>query len=388
MTQWSTPAGVRAKLRKRWETGEALTRHALGEEFVPVDLPIRGPSASELGARYAEVAAWVRGWAIPGEPFTLTTKLIGARRTGANEIPDRFCIATFDDLVRFLRVEDEVRRHAELVVMADSVSPQLRSWVIDKPMRALAHADPFGKLLACAQWLNGNADRNRYLRQIDVAGVDTKFIERHHAILSELLDQMAGCRADRAARNFAARYGFRDKPARMRIRFLDPQTSPFFPGISDVELRTDELGALALDVDRVFVVENEVTCLAFPAAPRAILIFGGGYAVSRAGKIGWLRDLPLFYWGDIDTHGFRILDLLRSHLPQARSMLMDRATLLKHEAHWDSESVQVNTHLGQLTADEASLYRDLVEDTFGAAVRLEQERVQYSLVVSTIEGLI
>ena len=66
-----------------------------------------------------------------------------------------------------------------------------------------------------------------------------------------------------------------------------------------------------------------------------MLIFGGGYAVSRVAGLPWLRDVPLYYWGDIDTHGFRILDLLRSRFPEVRSMLMDRATLLAHESHWD-----------------------------------------------------
>jgi hypothetical protein len=49
---------------------------------------------------------------------------------------------------------------------------------------ALAHEDMFGRLLACVRWLL-TPDRDLYLRQIDVPGADTKFIERHRAILSE-----------------------------------------------------------------------------------------------------------------------------------------------------------------------------------------------------------
>jgi hypothetical protein len=134
-------------------------------------------------------------------------------------------------------------------------------------------------------------------------------------------------------------------------------------------------------------VENEVTCLAFPLVPRSLLIFGGGYAVSRVVGLHWLRDVPLYYWGDIDTHGFRILDLLRSHLPDVRSMLMDRATLLAHDAHWDREPSPVNVHLEHLTPDEAALYRDLVEDAYGPAVRLEQERVSYPLLEARVRDL-
>ena len=41
-------------------------------------------------------------------------------------------------------------------------------------------------------------------------------------------------------------------------------------------------------------------------------------------------SLDLVYWGDLDTHGFAILNRLRECFPHARSMLMDRATLLAH----------------------------------------------------------
>jgi hypothetical protein len=254
-------------------------------------------------------------------------------------------------------------------------------------MRALAHEAYFDRLLACMRWLADNVDRDRYLRQVDAPGVDTKFIEGHRGILAELVDLVIGSPADQRSRDFAARYGFRDKPTRVRVRVLDPAPSFLPAGISDIELRTDELASHPFGVERVFLVENEVTCLAFPPVPRSLLVFGGGYAVSRVAGLPWLRDVRLYYWGDIDTHGFRILDLLRSRFPDTRSMLMDRATLLAHEAHWDREPSPVNAHLQHLTADEAALYRDLVEDVFGPAVRLEQERIGYSRIEAAVGAL-
>jgi hypothetical protein len=44
-----------------------------------------------------------------------------------------------------------------------------------------------------------------YLRQVDVPGVDTKFIERHRAVLTELLDaQLNRSRVEAAASGFTA----------------------------------------------------------------------------------------------------------------------------------------------------------------------------------------
>ena len=48
-----------------------------------------------------------------------------------------------------------------------------------------------------------------YLRQVDAPGVDTKFIERHKGVLTELLDvQLDPSRVDTVAPDFAERYGF------------------------------------------------------------------------------------------------------------------------------------------------------------------------------------
>jgi hypothetical protein len=379
---------VRARLRKKWDTGAVLAERARGAAFAPVDLSLRAPTAGELGSRYTEVATWAREWAGQRGPLTVITKVVGTRGIGANAIPDRVRIQTFDDLTRFLGTAAQARRYDELLGLTDRLLPQVHSWVVDKPMRALAHQQHFERLLACVAWLLDDANRGRYLRQIDVPGVDTKFIEEHRGIVSTLVEAAGNGPVARDASDFASRYGFRSKPSRVRFRLLDPTVSVFPAGITDLELRADELAALRLGVDRVFLVENEVTCLAFPPVPRSLLIFGGGYGVSRVGRLGWLRELPLYYWGDIDTHGFRILDQLRAGFPTVRSVLMDRATLIAHETRWDRELAPVNADLTHLTGDEAALYRDLVEDSFGTAVRLEQERISYPMLQAAIAGLV
>ncbi|MGN6524272.1 MAG: Wadjet anti-phage system protein JetD domain-containing protein, partial [Actinomycetes bacterium] len=85
-------------------------------------------------------------------------------------------------------------------------------------------------------------------------------------------------------------------------------------------------------------------------------------------------------WGDIDTHGFAILDRLRAWLPQTRSVLMDRATLLAHRERWVEEDRPTRAALSRLTEDERALYEDLVTDAFGQRVRLEQEVIDWGWV--------
>ena len=100
-----------------------------------------------------------------------------------------------------------------------------------------------------------------------------------------------------------------------------------------------------------------------------------------------LTDAEVIYWGDIDTHGFAILDRLRAWLPQARSVLMDRQTLLAHRDRWGTEDRPACSALTRLTAEEQDLYADLVADAMGERVRLEQERIDWAWVEERLRSV-
>jgi hypothetical protein len=130
----------------------------------------------------------------------------------------------------------------------------------------------------------------------------------------------------------------------------------------------------------LFVVENEITYLAFPRVANALVVFGSGFGLASLRPLPWLVGKEIVYWGDIDTHGFDILNRLRSRFDSVRSILMDEATLLAHRGQWVAEPSPTNRPLPNLTEAEAALYGDLVEDRFGPTIRLEQERVRPSLL--------
>ena len=95
----------------------------------------------------------------------------------------------------------------------------------------------------------------------------------------------------------------------------------------------------------------------------------------------------MHYWGDIDTHGFAILNQLRAHLPAAASLLMDEETLLAHRAHWGEEAAPTQHDLPLLTPQEAAVYDALRRDRHQPKVRLEQERIGYGWLCARLENL-
>jgi len=94
---------------------------------------------------------------------------------------------------------------------------------------------------------------------------------------------------------------------------------------------------IAPAVRRVFITENEINFLAFPPVADGLVVFGAGYGFEALAQAGWLSNCALHYWGDIDTHGFAILDQLRAHHLHAQYLLMDRQTLLQHRPQWTGE---------------------------------------------------
>ena len=82
-----------------------------------------------------------------------------------------------------------------------------------------------------------------------------------------------------------------------------------------------------------FYVENEIAFLAFPPVMSSIVIFGAGYGFRDLGRSAWIARCSVTYWGDIDTHGFAILDQLRDYFGHAKSFLMDSSTLMAHKLH-------------------------------------------------------
>jgi hypothetical protein len=376
------PADLVTVLRRRWDTGRYLQAFARGDPWEPIVLPVKGPNADELLHRFEEVRKWVAAFEDGiDRSFQIEYRTLGGRHVGANRMPARVRVPDFAALCSLLRTGEEARALEQLMRSTRARLSGLTDWAAAHPLALLEHRDVWDRVLATIEWIVAHDSPAMYVRQLDVEGVDTKFVERNQKLLSELLPLvLAPERVDPYQVEFARRFRFLSKPPYTRFRILDPDLSPFPSGINEVSLRTDELAGLDLAAATVFVVENEVTYLALPPIPRAIAVFGGGFASAGLADVPWLRDREIVYWGDIDTYGFDILSRLRSHLPQVRSILMDGETLLFHRAHWSVETSPTRRLLDHLSDTEQALYQDLISDVYGIGVRLEQERVRFSKV--------
>jgi hypothetical protein len=119
----------------------------------------------------------------------------------------------------------------------------------------------------------------------------------------------------------------------------------------------------------------------------SIVIFGSGYGWEALAQARWLAQCSIHYWGDIDTHGFAILDQLRAHLPHVESLLMNRATLMAHKALCGREETPVTHDLPRLTEQERDLFNDLRDNRIRPGLRLEQERIGFAFAEAALRGI-
>jgi len=382
---WSTPADLRAQVQRLWERGDLLRATVSGALSWPLRLNLKIPGASDLSERFEAVRDWVR--TIAATPCVrIEWRTWNHRVQGAQQLPTAAWLDSVQDALVFVGKMRQAQRFEALWQHTAAAQPALLAWLDRRPLQALESAERWERLLALVAWVQAHPRPGVHLRQVDVPGVDSKFIEAHRGTLAELLDlALPGDAVETSAKGvgqFTRRFGFLDKPVRIRFRLLDAAlpSLPGCTGLSDITLDAASFATLTLPVERVFITENEINFLAFPTVARAIVLFGAGYGWEPLARALWLHRCHLHYWGDIDTHGFAILDQLRVHFPHAQSLLMDRETLHAHRAHWGEEPEPARHDLPRLTPEEAAVHDDLRFDRIRPRLRLEQERVGYGWV--------
>ena len=389
--KWTRPVELRGQLQKLWDRGEILAGLVTGDSAFPRRLMLKAPASAEMSDRFDEVRAWITELrAMPH--CRVEMREFRHRVFGANAVPQEVWIDSIEDALALIGKQRAAGRFIELVNVTRKRQPRLLEWLARRPLRALELLDEWGRLLDIVAWLEQHPRPGVYLRQVDIPGVHTKFIEAHRATLSELLDIVLPSDAIDStvsgASRFAQRYGFRDKPVRIRFRPLDPAHTILLSGSClDITLDAESFALLQPNVSRVFITENEINFLAFPQARESLIIFGAGYGFEMLRKAEWLSRCRIYYWGDIDTHGFAILDQLRSQFIHAESFLMDRGTLLAFELQWGAEEKQALRNLSRLNHEEAALYDELRDNRIRKNLRLEQERIGFGWVVAALNAL-
>jgi len=297
------------------------------------------------------------------------------RRSGAHELPDCICFDTAEDYMHVTGKGKDWQLFLTNYRLISAELPQAEKWMPENVQSLTVPGRDWQGIIEVCRYFIDNPRPGLYLRQLPVR-VHTKFIEENSAILQSLLDfLLTGHVRDEEQKRLAERYFLKHDEPLVRVRLLDEQII-FYKSIRDVSIRQSEFEVTDWNCPNVVITENKMNFLSLPDLPAAIALWsGGGFNVSYLRNANWLKNKQIYYWGDIDEHGFQILHQLRSYFPYAQSMMMDRQTYDQFKEYAVPGKNNPVEQLIHLHPDEAALYAFL--KTQPGQSRLEQEKIPH-----------
>ncbi|NOQ14173.1 MAG: DUF2399 domain-containing protein [Methyloprofundus sp.] len=383
-----TPKALKQRALKIWQRGDIHRSWLQKNTCFPLQISLKSISSKSLLSEYTELQDAIYTLRLDSQKYAylIIDKAITHRQLGEQKIPAVISFKTESIFLNYLAKSAEFSQFQALTEKSLQQDGLLLDWLIRYPFKVMQYAEVWPQLLKVCAYFEAHPKPDCYIRQLDIKGVDTKFIEQHKNILSELLTQIlaeSSYQADISGlknNGFERRYGLRYDQPLIRLRILDASLA--IQRLTDITLTLSEFKQLNIAAKTVFIVENKVTMLAFPDHPQAIVIFGLGYAVNLLADAQCLQDRTVYYWGDLDPDGLAILARLRQYYPQLKSLLMDAKTLEKF-SHLvvDTPAKSTEKTLQHLTQAENSLYQKLLQES----LRLEQERISFTYLQAYLD---
>lgn len=313
-----------------------------------------------------------------GFGYTLEFQRVKTKYLGTQDLPTAIFFESEIDFLKFLGKENEVEFFKESVEKILDAFPELKEWIIKKPLNVIANQTEWEGILKACKYFKINPKPNLYIRELPIK-VHTKFLERNQSVIRELLDMLISEHINIDEKLFEKRFNLKYAEPQIRFKVLDKEIAQkFFSGIDDLAISVSQFETLNLPIKKVLVVENKTTLyttLTLPKMNDTIAIFGGGYGVFNLKNVEWFNDLELYYWGDIDVQGFEILSQFRSYFPQTQSVLMDKQTFDNFFECDQGTPTKISIELN-LTNLEQELYNILNKNNW----RLEQEKIPFEYV--------
>lgn len=359
-----------------------------GESCFPIDFPVGHTPKDYIDLRDAVNQLMNKSNNQLGYGYTVELEIRRTQKYGQQSLPKRIYIETEQDYLKLIKKEKEFLRFKTDLSFVLSEVPDLYPWLCHNPLKIIEYRDRWSDLLKVCKYFQNHPQPNLYIRELPIL-VHTKFIEQNKGIIRSLLEAILPSEklqliADEKENTFEKRFSLKYREPLIRLRLLDQRLKAkySFPA-SDISTPISEFSQLDLGGHSFFVTENLMNFLTLPSLENSFALFGAGYAIQALKSIRWLKDCPIFYWGDLDTDGFKILSQFRSYFPQVISVLMDIKTFETFQDFAVTLPESSVEHLPYLTSEEQIVYGFLSSHK----KRLEQEHISQSFANRRLQSL-
>jgi hypothetical protein len=382
-----TPEEIKTKAINKYNA--FLEAYLADQPFFPLIIPANKKPATEYEKFQREITRLVAGSkAGKGYGYTIAYREVVSQKLGRQQLPGRISFESQSDYLRFIgKLTEFVSFQANVKLILNTI-PALKDWLFRRYQVVIQNQGKWESLLQVCRYFSDTPRPNLYIRELPVP-VHTKFIEENQTVLRELLDQLIPEWLDPAATQFEKRFHLKYNEPQIRILILDPVVAAqSFSGIADLTIRQSDFEQLQLPLRQVIILENKTNFvnienfLTLPQLPKTAAIFGQGFGLSALKGAAWLKAVQVYYWGDLDAHGFQILAQLRSYFPQTESLMMDWKTLQSFAADWVTGTLTTVEALQHLTPAENEVFNYLKAQN----LRLEQEKISHQYATAYIEG--
>lgn len=388
------PEDVQKELKRRFKNKhrewlDASVKPEQSEESAwPLNVSLGTPTENQALKQVEDVRAWVAAWQTWHGVGSVSWSDRRWRKLGTQRVPEKLALSSPADVAQWIgeaeRWDRAQQRYKDLIGRWPQLACKLPRYF---DLLADYNEVDYRRLVDMVAWIEKNPASNLYPRQLPVSGLDSKWLEKRKGLLADLVDSVRGESSSEG--DFFQRCGLKAPPQLIRLRILDDSLRKRVGGLGDISAPWEQLADLDLPVTNVFIVENLQTGLAFDDLPGSVVIMQLGYGVDVLGRLPWVAKTQCFYWGDMDTHGFAILNRARSCLPELKSVVMDETTLRSHQDLWVEEKDQHAAEtLPLLTDPEQAVYQGIKRNTWGQNVRLEQERIDWCLAWKTLKQVL
>ena len=325
-----------------------------------------------------EKTAQRKGWTIEWEDWS-------SKKLGKQKWVSKIIVDTEEDYLHLLQKEVEAAAFKHQLQILLNWHPAIQSFLMDNPERVLDLKTVWNDLQKVVDHLLAHDVSDHYIRSIPVP-VHTKFIEAYRPIIFSLLKTIAPGKYITESTTLDELLSLKQKPHLYPIRWLDrTMAEQLMHGMEVTGITVDWLKQINWDIKEVWLVENETNLYLIPERKNVIAVFSKGKATHSLKEVPLLAKAKLFYWGDLDEEGYKMLNAMHSYYPDnLQSVFMDETTLLQHAGEMGKQdAVYKTTSLEHLTKEEQAAFNILKYHNG----RLEQERIRQDYVAAYLKEL-
>jgi conserved hypothetical protein len=359
-----TPAEIKKSVERYLQKDKNIIELLTGGIIFPLVINLRPlKKKSDFLEYHQEINDFVKSWI---DDDCLYQDYFGVK------LPYQFTFNSLDHFLSFINrprpVFNVIKQMKLINAILFNKTPSIFDENDKELLRYLINGVDVDTLLKLIPKLKAGVGENKFIRQLDIGDIDTKFIEKNIGVIDLIMRRLYPDYS-----TLSEWLSFEEKPDCWVL-----VSNNWLPQLNYYRIDGQTLSKLTIN-EPILIVENEQTILALSKLNLPFFVCGG------TGKnLDWLGDWNnVYYWGDIDSDGLMMLSLAREKIPSIKSVMMDSMTINTFRSQIVQDTTKLINLPSNLNDDEIALFQEVNR----LKERLEQEKISEEYILRMLSKL-